>query len=177
MLKVAIWIGGLYIIFKLCHVNFSPKKGYGPDDRDFLEKLRVGEPYILLAAIMAAALVNLYSYWFVHRLARREIAHATECYGRVSASQNLAGSDKKFDYLVLETFAKDARIVAIEHAKWINSDIPIVYENLAKSEVYYAALYSHLSSRHETDRINEQMVQIDRCLKDQWAPHGEIFNP
>jgi len=177
MIKILLWALCLYLVFKLCHLNFSPKKNFAYDDRSLRDKLIAGEPYVILIAVAAAALINLYSYWFVHRLARREVAHATECYGRVGASQKLAGINTRFDYWLLETFTADARNIAIEHAKWINMDLHSVQAGLQSSKAKYSAVYYKLSSRNNVQKINQEETEIERCVNDQWAPHGEILNP
>lgn len=176
MVKVMIWVAGLYALFKFCYVNFS-KKSNRHADESWRDDAVAGEPYILLIAITAALLINLYGYWFIHRLGRREVAHATECYGRVGASESLPGIDKRFDYWTLATFTVDARRTAAKHAKWIGMDPSVLTGRLASSKASYARLYSYLSNHHQFAEIDRQMVEIDRCIKDQWAPHGEILNP
>jgi hypothetical protein len=172
-------IGGavIYLLLKLFHVAFCNRTGFGPQEFNLREAVRAGEPMILITAFLLSIIATLYPQWSNTRLGAREIGHSTICYGQLAASGRLPGIYKAFDQNAIEDYKNRYRWVAQEHAPWVKISPDTIAILLDGIQRHYDAYYADITSKRDARSIRREFEAIERCFRDEWEVHGELFNP
>ncbi|WP_223031890.1 hypothetical protein [Hephaestia mangrovi] len=167
----------LYGTIKFCHVQFGRKRALSEDESGVTSAVKAGEPTVLLLALSIAFALNLYWTWWYHRLGAREVARATTCYALLSATHRLPGYEANAGVGRIEPGRASYMRVAIEHGAWIGVSAPNVRAMLAGKRSSFEVTYAALARQRDWRGVSLAFVDMQHCLNDQWAPHGEMFNP
>lgn len=97
MVKAAYWLLCTYLTLKLIQFVFGGRPGFRTIELGFRERLMRGEPILFAVAFALSVPTALWSSWFVHRGYSRAFRHATDCYGRLRALDELADVAKRAD--------------------------------------------------------------------------------
>jgi len=81
-----IWTAAFYLLLKVLRVAFGPRAGLEPQEFNFRAAARMGEPTVLIEAVLISLCATLYVQWSTTRLGAREIGHSTICYGQLAAA-------------------------------------------------------------------------------------------
>ena len=139
-------------------------------------KVRRGEPWLLLGAILLPTLVFVYGHWWVHRWATRGFAHATDCIGQLSSLERLPNVYARFGRQDISNSALSYYSLAHDQGGQLKLGFDKINGVINRKQASYAALYAGLARSNARHAIEAQFGSIDRCLRDEW-PHDGLLNP
>ena len=132
---------------------------------------------VVVVSLALGALVTIYHNWWIHRLASREYAHSRICYAQMETALHLQTLPNKFDVLGLERSAISYQDVAERHGAMLGISKAAIDTDLAQQKVIFWDRYSGMTAKRDGRQLTDFFADVTRCLNDDWAPHGEIFNP
>ena len=172
-----IWTAAFYLLLKVLRVAFGPRAGLEPQEFNFRAAARMGEPTVLIEAVLISLCATLYVQWSTTRLGAREIGHSTICYGQLAAAGRLPGFAKAYRVDAVDYTKRIYRGVAEQHAPWVKMSDETIDTLLGGARRHYEEYYVDIVSKGDRKSIAREFKEIERCLNDDWEPHGEFFNP
>jgi len=177
MIWWAIRLTVIYVFLKVLQVMFGPQPGFGPREFGIRQVVGAGEPALLIIAFLISLLATLYPEWHTTRLALREIGQSTVCYGQLAASGKLPKLAEVFDVSKVVNESESYKGVAVEHAAMVKIGDEKIETLLDGAKLHYEAYFADIAAKGDEKSIREAFKSIDRCLHDDWEPHGDFLNP
>lgn len=129
---------------------------------------------LLIGALAFVVAITTYSTWWHHRLARREYAHSKGCYVELETAKLLPRERTRLDPFDAEDQAAVYLWNGQYHGSWLGWRPDAIRQDFDRASRSYRARYaSNASPTKEPDLLHD----VGRCFRDEWAAHGEIFNP
>ena len=177
MLKVLVWTACLYAGLKFGALITGAGLRFGREQATWAERLRSGEPKLLVGTLGLCALLLVYTGWWTDRFLRGHHAYATDCYSKLAESHLLPGRPPRFgSYGASESargYARSARI----HGAQLGLDSAVIDRKLVEGRAAYSSYFAGLARRNERGKIAASFQALDRCLKSDGNPRGELLNP
>jgi hypothetical protein len=177
MLKVVGWTLALYGALKLCHLVLGRSTGWGGEPIDFSTRMRAGEPALLIGTVIVVAVLMLFASWWSHKFAAGHYAYAMSCYPKVAAAGFLPGAPSRFRSYEAAEGVRQLRGVAEEHGAALGIAQAEVDRTLEALRVAYVARNRRLAASNDRRAIAAAVANVDRCLRGEGAPRGDILNP
>lgn len=177
MLKIIVWTFCLYGGLKFGHLISGAGLGFGRSEAGLWARLRSGEPGLLLGTLGACALVMVYAGWWTNRFLEGHYAYATDCYSRMAASHHLPERPARFgSYRAAEQASGYVRSAEI-HGVQLGMSADVIDRRLEQGREAYSAYFAKLASASERASIAASFHGLDRCLKGEGMPKGELVKP
>jgi hypothetical protein len=177
MLKVLVWTGSLYAGLKFGQLTMGAGLGFGRSEATWPEKLRAGEPRLLIGTLGLCALLLAYTTWWTDSFLRGHYAYATDCYSKMAASHLLPDRPARFgSYQAAESARGYVRSAQI-HGGQLGMRSEQVDRRLIEGRTAYSNYFAGLASRNERSKIAASLQGLDRCLEGDGNPRGELLNP
>jgi hypothetical protein len=174
MLQIFGWALCIYLVIKAAHAMASPVAAYADPAATFRERLRAGEPMLLIAALSISIFATMYLDWFFHRLGEREYVHARGCYERLTAVNLLPREQTRLDPYVVEHQAGIYFRNGERHGPWWGLSQNTIRNDFERARRSYLAGHAGNTSPGATAALLEE---VRRCFNDEWEPHGDFLNP
>lgn len=166
MVKAAYWLLCAYLVLKLIQYFFGGRPGFRNVELGFREKLLRGEPFLFAIAFAISVPAALWSSWFLQRGYARAFEHATECYGKLRALDQLAEVGKRADAYQVYNAIMGAQGAAFLAAQSLKLKPAAVNQALTDKMSFYARYYGSLSGERDNWKIRTQANAAERCLND-----------
>ena len=177
MLKIIVWTFCLYAGLKFGHLVAGAGLGFGRTRATVRARLRAGEPMLLIGALSLCGLVAIYTTWWTNRFLEGHYAYASDCYSKLAASHMLPGRPARFgSYEAAESARWYVRSAEI-HGAQLGMALDSIDRKLEKGRLAYSDYFTKLASGDERGKIAASFRGLDRCLKDEGSPRGELFSP
>jgi hypothetical protein len=177
MLKLLVWTGCLYAGLKFGALITGAGLGFGRDRATWAERLRSGEPKLLIGTLGLCALLLVYTGWWTDRFLHGHYAYATDCYSKLAASHLLPGRPARFGAYGASESARGYVRSAQIHGAQLGIDPGEIDRKLIEGRAAYSGYFAGLASRNERGKIAASFQALDRCLKSDGNPRGELLNP
>jgi hypothetical protein len=177
MLNALAWTFGLYLAIKFCHLIASPSSGYGETESTIATKIRAGEPMLLIGTLAVSATIIVFTTWWSHRFAENQYRHASDCYAKMSAAARLPNMPASLGGFQAVEAVRGYRKSAVIHGGQLGIRRDVIDKKLEQARDAYSKLYADLAAKNARPAIVASLVDLDRCLRGEWEPHGEILRP
>lgn len=177
MLKIIGWTLCLYLAFKFGHWMVTPKARYNGTETTLVDRARAGEPWFLIAAIVVVALFTTYTSWWRHKFAKGEYEYSKSCYAKIMAARHLPALPGKFGSFEAATAARGYYKFAQIHGLQLEMRKDDIDDKLNQARIGYSDYYTALATKNAPQKIAASFKDLERCLKGDGAPRGELLNP
>lgn len=177
MLKIILWTFCLYAGLKFGHLVAGAGLGFGRSQPTLSARLRAGEPLLLIGVLSLSGLVAVYATWWTNRFLEGHYAYASDCYSKLAASHVLPGRPARFGSYQAAEAARWYVSSAEIHGARLGMGIDVIDRSLDQGRVAYSDYFTKLASGDERGKIAASFDGLDRCLKDEGSPRGELLNP
>jgi hypothetical protein len=174
MLQIFGWAVCIYLVIKVSHAIARPVVAYADPAATFGNRLRAGEPMLLIAALSMSIFATMYLDWFFHRLGEREYVHARGCYARLAAVNLLPREQSRLEPYAVEHQAANYSLVGEQHGPWWGLSQATIRNDFERARRSYLAVHAGNNSPQATAALLEE---VRRCFNDEWEPHGDFLNP
>jgi hypothetical protein len=166
----------LYVVSKLFELLTNRRVGYRDDGAASVPIRRVGDRALIGLSFAVASVAVIYVGWWHYRLAAREYAHSKLCYAELEAADRTPRLNANFAPTYLKHEAGLYLSVAEEHGAILAMRQQALHDDLIQAAAgYFNSPRSAAGSAQQSDRL--LLSDVNRCIDDDWAPHGEILNP
>ena len=177
MLKVLVWTACLYAGLKFGRLITGAGLGFGHSEASWPDRLRSGEPKLLIGTLGVCALLLVYTNWWTGRFLQGHYAYSTDCYSRMAASHLLPGRPSRFgSYDAAESARGYVRSAHI-HGGQLGMGAAEVDRKLVERASAYSAYFAGLARRNDRAGIAASFQGLDRCLQGEGNPKGELLSP
>jgi hypothetical protein len=174
MLQIFGWALCIYVVIKAAHAVARPIVTHADPAATLRDRLRAGEPMLVIAALSMSLLATMYLDWFFHRLGEREYIHARGCFERLETAKLLPRERTRLDPSVVERQAGIYMRVGERHGPWWGLGQAAIRNDFERARRSYLAGHAGNSSPQATAALLED---VRRCFNDEWEPHGDLLNP
>jgi hypothetical protein len=124
-----------------------------------------------------AAMIAIYTTWWGQRFAEGQYTYSTDCYARMAASHHLPGRPVRFgSYNAAQAATGHLRFAEI-HGSQLGISKEVIERKLDQARIGYSEYYGGLAAKGSRQGIAASVADLDRCLKGEGAPRGELLTP
>lgn len=167
----------VYFVTNALKLLSKRRGGYHEDGANPVYGTGIGQPALLGVSFAVAVIAVGYAGWWNHRLDSREYAHSKLCYAQLETADLTPRLNGNFVPGYLRNRAARYLSVAEEHGARLGMATNAMDRDLARSAAAYYDSYSALPGATAERRQRPLLDDVERCANDEWAAHGEIFNP
>ena len=99
VVKALQWLLCTYLVLKFLQYFFVGRSGFRATEPSFRDKLMRGEPLLFIVACAISVPTALWTSWYFQRGYEGGLARAADCYGKLSALNELDDVAHEFDAL------------------------------------------------------------------------------
>lgn len=167
----------LYLVLKLCRLLVTPAAA-DRDSRATLGSLiRAGEPMLFAGTFGLAVLIAIYTTWWTRQFAEGQYTYSADCYAKMAASHRLAGRPARFgSYGAAQAAGGHLKFAKI-HGSQLGLRQEVIDRELDRARIAYSGYYNGLDANRSGRKIAAAFADLDRCLKGEGAPRGELLRP
>lgn len=167
----------VYLVLKLCRLMVSPATGDRDTEAAWRTVVRAGEPMLFIGIFGFAAMIAIYTTWWGNRFKEGWYAYSTDCYARMAASHHLPGRPARFgSYNAAQAVTGHFRSAEI-HGTQLGLRKEVIDRELDRARIAYSRHYSGLAEKNSRQGIAVSFEDLDRCLKSEGSPRGELLTP
>jgi hypothetical protein len=167
----------LYLAIKLCHLVMAPSTGFDRTERPFKERLRDGEPILIIGTVLICALVFGFGHWWSRRFAEGQYVYSTDCYAKLSASYLLPARPAKFGASGAAQTTSHYANFARMHGAQLGMSGDVIDAALEKGKAAQAERYSKIAAGQTSAGAPAAIKELARCLNGDDSPKGELLRP
>jgi hypothetical protein len=176
MLRILGYTIFLYLVLKLCRLLVRPAAGDRDNQPTLRALIRAGEPMLAIGIFGFAAMIAIYAGWWGQRFNQGQYSYSSDCYARMAASHHLPGRPARFGSYNAARAAEGHLEFAEIHGSKLGLRHEIIDRKLNQAQRAYSAYYAGLAARGPRQKI-AALDDLDRCLKGEGAPRGELLTP
>lgn len=177
MLRIVGYAIFLYLVLKLCRLMVRPAAGDRDGGTTLGTVLRSGEPMLFIVIFGFAAIIAAYATWWGNRFNEGQYSYATDCYARMAASHHLPGRPVRFGSYRAAQAAEGHLSFAEIHGLKLGEEKDVVDRKLEQARIAYSRYYTGLAAEGSGQKIAASIAGLDRCLKGEGSPRGELLTP
>jgi hypothetical protein len=177
MLSILAYTIFLYLVLKVMRLMIRPAVGPDRDERSFGAILGAGEPNLLIGVFGLATLITIYTTWWAGQFNRGEYSYSTDCYAKLAASHHLPARPVRFGSWKAADAASGYVELAEIHGAKLGLGRDAIDRKLTQAMTARAAYYTDLAAKNARPKIAASFNDLDRCLKGEGHPKGEILTP
>lgn len=164
MHKALVWTLAVYVALKFAGMVLAKDPGFRNVDLSVLQRLRAGEPFLLLTAVGTAVPLALLTNWYSHRHFEQMFDDATTCFAQITTLRARPEMTRGVSsYAVYET-VNGYKSLSFDAAAQLGM-LPVDAERAMAAKVLFT---SHLSASPadpgSTSAIRQQVAAGRRCL-------------
>lgn len=167
----------LYLVLKLSRLMVRPAAGDRDTEAAWRTVIRAGEPMLFIGIFGSAAMIAIYATWWSNQFNQGQYAYSADCYARMAASHHLPGRPKRFgSYDAAQMVSGHAKFAEI-HGAQLGMRKEAIDRKLDRARLAYSEYYTGLAAKGSGPGIAASFGDLDRCLKDEGGPSGDLFRP
>jgi len=166
MVKVAQWLICTYLVLKFVQFFFVRTSGFRAAEASFRERILRGEPIVFIVACAISVPPALWSNWYFQRGFEGGLQHSTDCYGRLSALDNLGNTEMKFDPFRVARSIQVARQSVSLAARSLKPPPDDADKLMAEKSSFYTRRYATLSRQGDRREMRAEAAAIERCMSE-----------
>lgn len=164
--KALLWWFVVYFAIKLARLAFAPSAGYREAPPGLRERLRAGEPALVLVAFALTVPLAFVTDWYAHRKFTLVLERSLDCHGRLSALSALQPNGDKLGGYARYGSIREHRAGAFDAAAHLDRNQSEIGRELdlgvARSTAAYASLRGHAARlAAETHDVDQRCALID----------------
>ena len=164
VVKALQWLLCTYLVLKFLQYFFVGRSGFRATEPSFRDKLVRGEPLLFIVACAISVPTALWTSWYFQRGYEGGLARAADCYGKLSALNELDDVAHEFDALRVYRQVKAAAGATAMVARELERAPGYADEVLAAKKSFYTQRYSGLSRRGDRGEIQAEAGAVKSCM-------------
>jgi hypothetical protein len=154
-----------------------PAVGDRDTEATWRTRIRAGEPTLLIGTFGLSLLLTLYTTWWTHRFKEGHYTYAMDCYAKMAASHHLPARPERFGSFKAAEAASGFVWSAELHGGQLGMRKDVIDKKLDQARIAYSNYYTSLAAKNSRERIAASFKDLDRCLKGEGTPRGELLSP
>ncbi|MEA3009765.1 MAG: hypothetical protein QOJ91_1457 [Sphingomonadales bacterium] len=177
MFTLTVLIFGLYVGIKFAHLITGAGLGFRRVEATWLTRIRAGEPMLLIGTLTLFALLSVYVTWWTNRFLEAHYSYDSDCYSRMAASHLLPGRPARFGSYGAAERSRWYADSAERHGVELGMRVDEIDGKLAEGRTAYSEDFARLARSRDQRKIAASFESLDRCMKGDGNPRGELLNP
>jgi hypothetical protein len=159
-----VWLLFTYGVFKLAAMARAGNRGFRRTDVPLRDRLRAGEPFLFLAALLISVPLALLASAYAERSVTGLYENSTACYGQIMALRDVPAFKDHVDSFTVYERVQASQEMAFATARDLKMKPDDVSKALAGKVSVYSARYAALQKQGLRDKMSNQISAARRCL-------------